>query len=302
MRVVGIENIICDYYLYKNKIYINGGGTIANILVNLDNQKIPCKLIGYCGNDEQGNWILHSLKKTNIDINQIQMTSTRTKCFYVTEKKTSSICPFCQKKKKRYPNTSIKKISLSLKSDDYVLLKDFTKANIQLIKQLKNEIFLDISMTKQILYSSKEEIENYIFHRYKIINMNESVFLLLQKKLKKISSELLKQMKSELIIITKGKKGVEFFYRQHHYQFDIENPFLEVETNGCGDTFFSNIIFEILKNPFKVWTKTDFIKIFEESQKKVKIVIQSIGARNHIIPNQEIKKAEQCICDTFHRI
>lgn len=303
MRVVGIENIICDYYFDQKNSYINGGGTVANILVNLDQKKIPCKLIGYCGSDKQGIWIINSLKKTKIDTKDIQMTSNRTKSFYIMENKTSSICPFCKSKKKRYPNLSISKIHSLLKPDDYILLKDYSKTNEQIMSQCQNKIFLDLSMIKPLLYCSKEEIENYIFNHYKVINIKENVFLFFQKKLKQSAKELLEKMNSEIILITKGKKGVEFFHNHRHYIFDIKEPFLEIETNGCGDAFFSNIIFETITNPRKIRTKKDFDKMFEESQKQVKIVIQTMGARNHIIPNQQIKKQNnECICDTFHLI
>ncbi len=299
MRVVGIENMICDYYFWNNQVFVNGGGTVSNILVNLDHQKIPCKLIGYCGADEQGTWIRNSLKQTTIDIQDITITNHPTKNFYIKDGKTTSYCPICQTKKERYPNFSLEKITSSITPTDYLLLKDYSITNVKLIIQLSNPILLDISTIKHFIYMEKEKIENYIFYPYKIMNISEDTFEFLLKKLNQTKKELLHKMNSELIIITKGKKGTEFFYHDHHYDFSIENPFPEIETNGCGDTFFSNIICHILLNPKKIWTETDFQKMFFESQKKVEIVLKNIGARNHIIPNVLIKKTNKCICMTF---
>lgn len=81
-------------------------------------------------------------------------------------------------------------------------------------------------------------------------------------------------------------------------EYDYEAmPIEEKETNGCGDIFFATFISEIIKK--ENITKIDIDEIFELAQKNVAIVLNNIGARNHIVKNVIIQKNKKCICVDF---
>lgn len=294
MRIIGIENFICDYYITDDKTYINGGGTVANILVNLDFFAISCKLIGYCGNDTQGNWIRNSLKGTNVDLSDIIITG-KTKKFFMKDGKYSSTCPICKQKAKRYPAIKIETILPLIKKDDWILIKDFSVLNNQIINQIKNPILIDIGYTKPLLHLEESEIIPFITYPYKMINLKEEVLIFLCNKLRIDKEKLLKEMKAEIIMITKGKNGVEFLFKNRQYQYKLKKPFKEIETNGCGDSFFSCAINRITRE--KNITEKTFKMIFDEGNKLVKQVVSQIGARNHLIPNGILTSYKNCICD-----
>ncbi len=98
------------------------------------------------------------------------------------------------------------------------------------------------------------------------------------------------------LIITKGKKGATIIFANNVYDYEVI-PLKEKETNGCGDIFFATFISEIIKKE-KI-TKIDIDEIFELAQKNVATVLNNIGARNHIVKNEIIKKNEKCICEDF---
>lgn len=295
MRIVGIENVVCDYYFWEEHIYINGGGTVSNILVNLDSYGIPCKLIGYCGNDAQGKWILNSLRHTNIDTSDIKEINARTKCFYIDKIRSSTICPICGKKKKKYPNEKVENILRNIKKEDILLIKDYSKINEKIIQNVKNDILIDMGYIKPLLYLDKETIKKFIYFPYLIVSIKEELLLFIAKKLGQPKEKILNDMKANLIVITKGKKGVEFIYQKKQYAYSLKEPYKEIETNGCGDAFFSIVIKEILNNP-EIQEKM-FSHFFEMGNKLVKVVLKEVGARNHVIPNGKMIGYKDCLCD-----
>lgn len=239
MKIVGIGNVILDYYFFDDKIYMNGGGTVSNILCNLSAMNIETKLIGYYGIDQTVNIALSSLKKAGVDISSLEQRHYETKKFYIDSFKTTSICPYCGKKTKNYPLKI--NIQTYLKSDDIVLIQDYI-----VLENIPNRICLDLGYVKKFLYLKKREIEEFIFQNYYIVSIKESALLFLLKRLEIELEEFLKKCNIYMLLITKGNRGVTIVFQNQVLNFKTE-PLEEVETNGCGDIFFATFIREVIK-------------------------------------------------------
>lgn len=288
MKVVGIKNLVLDYYFFDNEIYINGGGTVCNILSNLSKMGIPTKIIGYYGFDKMGEIAKISLEKCNVDISDLERKEYHTKCFFINPKKTTAVCPYCNKKTKDH---SLKK-DINIKKDDILLIQDYV-----LLNNLKNKICLDFSSFFSLIYKDKKEIENFIFRNYYIVSIKEKALLFLLKKLDMTFNQFIQKSNIYFLIITKEKKGATILFNKKEYNY-YNTPFKEIETNGCGDIFLATFICEILKRT--TLNKKDIDEIYQLALKNVHIVLQNIGARNHIIKNIKIKKKEnKCICEDF---
>ena len=109
MRVIGIGDLVIDYY-YKNGKFlgINGGMTAHNIIANLSKMGINTAVFGVCGNDLQGEIAIKSLENINVDVKKIKkLDNVKTRCFHVSyfdnDNKllfsSKKRCPFCCNKK-----------------------------------------------------------------------------------------------------------------------------------------------------------------------------------------------------------
>ena len=105
MRVVGIGDLVTDYYYLNGKLLgVNGGMTSHNIIANLANMGISTSVFASCGNDVQGKIAIKSLEDLKVDVSNIKVVNgVRTRCFHVSysfmEDKLKFIskkrCPFC---------------------------------------------------------------------------------------------------------------------------------------------------------------------------------------------------------------
>ncbi len=290
MTVVGISNLILDYYFFDNKITINSGGTVSNILANLSSMGIDTKIFGYYGSDTLGKEAKRMMEETGVDTSLLEMKDYKTKCFFINFQGYSSICPYCNKKRNNYKLR--KDIKYHLNEDDIVLIQDY----VALEKNIKQKLCLDFGYYGNLVYMSKEKIEDFIFHKFYMVSIKDKALSFILRKLDLTFDQFKKKMNVYFLIITKGKKGATIVFDNKEYDYEVI-PFEEKETNGCGDIFFATFISEIIKK--KNITKIDIDKIFELAQKNVAIVLNNIGARNHIVKNKIIKKNEKCICEDF---
>lgn len=289
MRVIGIGNLILDYYFVDGKIEINGGGTVSNILANLSSMGIKTKICGYYGNDILGSLSKKLLEEAKVNTGLLVKKNYHTKCFFIDLQKTSSICPYCGKK---YKNYKLKKdIKDFAEEDDIILIQDYT-----VLEDINNKICLDFGYYNHLLYEENEKIEKFIFRKYYIVSIKEEALFFILKKLKLTFQQFKEKINIYFLIITKGKKGVTIVFNDKEYNYKTK-PYEEKETNGCGDIFFSTFISEILKR--KNITKKDIDDIYYLAQNNVFTVVNTIGARNHIVKNKIITKNKKCICEDF---
>ena len=289
ITIVGIGNLILDYYFYDNKIYVNGGGTVSNILANLSNMGMDTKLVGYYGNNYVGEVAKKLLEKTGVNTSLLERKDYKTKCFFINSEGYSSTCPYCNTKTKNYKlRTDIDKF---IQKEDIILIQDYTVLNNN-----SNKVCLDFGYFKKLIFEDNKKIEEFIFKSYYIVTIKETALSFILKKLNITFEQFIQRSSIYFLIITKGKNGATIVYNHKKYEYHID-PLEEKETNGCGDIFFATFIYEIIKR--KNLTKKDIDEIFCLAQKNVSTVLNNIGARNHIVSNLVIKKSNKCICEDF---
>lgn len=292
MTIVGIGNLVLDYYFFDDSIYINGGDTISNILTNFSKMGIKTKIFGFYGNDIQGEIAKQSLIEAGVDTSLLEKANYQTKCFFIDQNGTTSKCPNCGKKRRNH--VLRKNIDKYIQNDDIVIIKDYTVININ------NKICLDFGYFKSLIYESKDAIEKFIFKNYYIVNIKKEALNFILKKLNITYQEFIEKNNIYFLIITNGSKGSEIIYKKKEYKFFTE-PFKEIETNGCGDIFFATFISEIITK--EELTDNDIETIYFKAQNNVKKVISNIGARNHIVKNIEITSTNnKCLCEDFKRL
>ncbi|MCI9280019.1 MAG: hypothetical protein HFJ02_04395 [Bacilli bacterium] len=289
MTVVGMSNLILDYYFFDNRITINGGGTVSNILANLSSMGMDTKIFGYYGSDILGKEAKRMIEEAGVDTSLLEMKDYKTKSFFIDSQGNKSSCPYCNNKGKNYKLR--KNIEYHLKKDDIVLIQDYV-----FLEKISNKLCLDFGYFGNLIYMNKDEIENFIFHEFYIVSIKDKVLSFILRKLNLTFDQFKKKMNIYFLIITKGKKGATIVFANNVYDYEVI-PLKEKETNGCGDIFFATFISEIIKKE-KI-TKIDIDEIFELAQKNVVTVLNNIGARNHIVKNEIIKKNEKCICEDF---
>ena len=158
MRVLGIGNLILDYYFFNDNIYINGGGTVSNILVNLSSFNVETKIIGYYGNDVVGHTSKNFIEKAGVNTSLLEEKNYSTKCFFINNKETNSICPYCRKKRKNYKLKD--NFYTYINKDDIILIQDYT-----VLKDIPNKICLDFSYFNKLIYKDNNDIKKYIFRK-----------------------------------------------------------------------------------------------------------------------------------------
>ena len=177
MRVVSIGDLVTDYY-YKNEKFlgINGGMTSHNIIANLAKMGINTAVFGVCGNDMQGEIAIKSLKKLDVDVNNIiVLDNTRTRCFHVSyfdnEDKLSFTskkrCPFCNNKK-WYEDSLIDtdNIIKKIDNDDILVFDNLNNRNQILIDKTDNKKIIDLGQYFELENLSDEEIINKIKNKF----------------------------------------------------------------------------------------------------------------------------------------
>lgn len=128
---------------------------------------------------------------------------------------------------------------------------------------------------------TKQYITNF-FKFADYIELNDNVLSLLFERLDiKTAEEFFEMLDLEFLVITKGKKGAEFLYRENGNIISIsKEPSViinSVDTSGAGDAFFSTLLKEY------AYTKTinkNFIdKAFSLANQASRNILMQFGSR-----------------------
>ena len=169
------------------------------------------------------------------------------------------------------------------KRKKYVILDKFLPINLEFIKNLpkNSKICLDIGHIRFFEHFTKQYLNNF-FSYANVIQINDNVLDFLFEKLGIRSLiELYKSLDLELLILTQGKKGATFVYKENNvvqtlskspeYIIDI------VDSSGAGDAFFSVIIKEYA---YSNKIDTSFVnKVFDLANKASRQIISHVGSR-----------------------
>ena len=311
MKIISIGDLVTDYY-YKNGklIGINGGMTSHNIIANIAKMKFNTAVYGVCGDDMAGNIAIKSLNDIGVNTENIKkIKNLDTRCFHVSyfesdgdwKFDSKKRCPICNEKKWYEPSKiDPDKIIRNIKQEDTLIFDNLNIMNQKIIDNTQNRKMLDLGQYSELDNYSNKEIINKLLNKFDIINLNERVEKYLKRRFNlKDLKDIYKMLKPNLIIVTRGKKGSDFVYKDLKITKNLESPAKEKDSTGAGDAFFSVFIVEYIKNKFVI--NDGFIEnTFKKATKLTKQVVKSFGARSHITPLYKIKKINNyCTCKNF---
>lgn len=298
MRIVSFGDLYCDYY-FKNDILqgVMGGKSNANILANLSKYYDTC-YIGITTNDSAGILAKSTLEELNIDVSHINIIDGNCKKFFISEDGYTQVCPYCNRDLSyKGIKTKSEYVIPYLKEDDILIIDSLNDLSLEVLEAVDNMAFLDIGYVGNLRFLSLDEIIDIIGNRFKIININEKVYDYFKNKFSIDSVDLYNYLKPDILIITRGKKGVDIIYNGEFEKKEIENPAVEVDSNGAGDAFFSEFIHIYLED--KAVDARMISKAYIKASTLSRRVVSKLGARTHLIPLKRIKQYKECICSEF---
>ena len=311
MRVVSIGDLVTDYY-YKNGklIGVNGGMSSHNIIANITKMELNTAVFGVCGDDMAGHVAIKSLKDIGVNVDSIEIIKDlKTRCFHVSyfdnngklKFESKKRCPLCNEKRWYEPSKiTSDNILTKIKVDDIIVFDSLNKENQNIIDNSQNRKMLDLGQYFELENYSNEEITSKLYKKFDIINLNERVkkYLVSRFNLNNLK-DIYQVIRPKLLIVTRGKEGADFIYKDFNVTMKLENPAEEVDSTGAGDAFFAVFISEYIKNNFII-NKKFIEETFKKATNLTKKVVQKFGARGHINSLYKIKKLNNyCTCQNF---
>ena len=311
MRVVSIGDLVTDYY-YKNGklIGVNGGMSSHNIIANITKMELNTAVFGVCGDDMAGHVAIKSLKDIGVNVDNIEIIKElKTRCFHVSyfdnngklKFESKKRCPLCNEKRWYEPSKiTSDNILTKIKVDDIIVFDNLNKENQNIIDNSQNRKMLDLGQYFELENYSNEEITSKLYKKFDIINLNERVkkYLVSRFNLNNLK-DIYQVIRPKLLIVTRGKEGADFIYKDFNVTMKLENPAEEVDSTGAGDAFFAVFISEYIKNNFII-NKKFIEETFKKATNLTKKVVQKFGARGHINSLYKIKKLNNyCTCQNF---
>lgn len=238
----------------------DGGGCNWNDLYNLSLMGETCYAFGTAGNDEEGKVAISSLKRANVDTSYIEIEEKSTNIMNIiipnsTLNDNSVIhswySPITNKFTMNFSENLPKKLPDSLQNNEvYLILDKFLPVNLEFLESIQNrKVCLDIGHIRFFEHFTRQYLLNF-FKNADYVQLNDSVTDLLFERLDvKDEAELFELLDLKLLVLTKGKKGAIFFFRDNNYNIVsiLKKPEIVVnatDTSGAGDAFFSMVVRE----------------------------------------------------------
>lgn len=276
-----------------NLIKEDGGGSNWNSLYNLSYMGENCYAVGSCGNDYEGDIAISSLSNFGVNTDYIKRGDFSTDVMnIIIPKKTglgddsiihSWYSPITNKRtlffREDLPTTIPKEL---LNNEIFILLDKFEPINLEFVDNIPNKkLCLDIGHYRFIEHFSKQYLTNF-FKKANLVQLNDNVSSLLFERLQiQDEFELFNLLDLELLVITRGKKGASFIFRENGNIVCIDkSPDIiaeVVDSSGAGDAFFATILKEYAYSDF---INSDFVNnTFGIANKASRDVISQLGSR-----------------------
>ena len=290
MNFITFGSLELDYYIRDNLLNsLNIGSSSLLTLVNLHGNK---KYISVSGNDTKKDIALSILNKLDIEvINKI--TTDNTKLLFIKPKTITNICPYCDRTKEYiYENNNT--YFLDNISNEKIIIDNLYEDTIDLLSNLDNEVYLILKDIDSIKYYNLDELNS--INNLELVFLNESVSQYLIKKYDIDEVDILKLFNTKMLIINKGKKGIEFITNDIIYEKENELDKEVIDNTGSEEALFATIINIYLENNKELTEKILSI-MFIKGESIYTIVRSRIGATSHLIPNTLLESYKGCICD-----
>lgn len=306
MCVIGIGELKIDEIYKKTSegLYLlkkDGGGTTWNVLCNLGANNIPTLALGVCGDDEEGDISINSLKKFNVDVSHIERVKDKTQKIYVIipegSHDDSSVKGFYTspitgvKEIIQYKERWSEQINIPENITGIALIDNLREQCLTAAKKVKNscncKVVLDLGHVSYIRDINNDDIIQH-FKNIDILQVNQSVADFLTQKMNLDKKQILSTLDLEVMVITKGSSGAEFVWNGKrnvkHREYFINEPAQIVDSFGAGDAVLSVFIKNYLEifNDVDSLNKRFYDKVFFEGTKLTSKVMGCIGARGHL--------------------
>lgn len=284
-----IKYIIGDLDLIKQ----DGGGCNWNDLYNLSLMGEKCYAFGTAGNDEDGRIAIASLKRAKVDTSYIEFEEKNTNIMNIIIPNSklddnsvihSWYSPITNKLTMNFSENLPSKLPEELQQNEiYLILDKFLPINLEFMKSITNKVVcLDIGHIRFFEHFTKQYLLNF-FKYADYVQLNNSVLELLFERLEvSDEAELFDLLDLKLLVLTKGKKGALFLFRNEDRNIIsiLKKPEIIInakDTSGAGDAFFSTVV-----RQFAYSDKIDenFVdNVFELASRASRDTISHLGSR-----------------------
>lgn len=279
-----------------NLIKQDGGGCNWNDLYNLSLMGEKCYAFGTIGNDEEGKIAVSSLNRANVDTSfiEIEQKSTNIMNIIIPNSKLNDntvihswYSPITNKLTMNFSENLPKTLPDSLQNNEvYLILDKFFPINLEFLHSIKNrKVCLDVGHIRFFEHFTRKYLLDF-FKNANYIQLNDSVLDLLFERLDVSDEvELFELLDIELLVLTKGKRGAIFLFRDetNHITSIFKKPEIIVnasDTSGAGDAFFSMVVKEFAYS--KKIDKSFVDKTFALANAASRDIIIQIGSRKTI--------------------
>lgn len=296
---IGFGELVVDKLYDKKGNLLNqdGGDTTWNILYHLGLMGEETYGVGACGNDENTQIAFDSLKRAKVNTEYIQIQDKKTNVVYSTleiEKNGKPKIEFFEKSP--FDGQSSFEISKSIpiilpeelkEKDIIVVLMDLDSQNLEFINGIENKkVALDLGHIEFFENLDSEYILEFL-RKVDICQLNGDVVNTLLKKLNvRNELELYKLLDPELLVITYGRDGAKFLFRENEEVKEInKKPVKTIEnvsdTSGAGDAFLSVILksYNMLLSNNRKFDESSINNVFSLANLFSCQIIQQIGCR-----------------------
>lgn len=306
-RFIALGDLVADCY-YRNNgnslelIKVDGGASRFNVLANLAKRGYNTKIIsGYCP-DKIGQMILDFMEELDIDTKDVIVKKGETKKYHIIPNNYDShlcqkICPICGKS--TWYNESIEDMDYyisKIQLRDVIILDKIDVAMGELF-YCNNDKILDLGRIKKLILLPKTKIKNLLRGNLEILQLNEVVekYLLAVFNIESLH-ELYKILHPKLLIVTRGRKGTDFVYKNSIYSKVIKKPKRELDDTGAGDAFLS-VIIQCYYDNNKMVNQQFIDEAFEKAIKVTSEVVSHLGARGHLYEGYYPENTCDCMCE-----
>lgn len=271
----------------------DGGGSNWNTLYNLSYLGETCYAVGTCGKDKEGDIALSSLKAGNVNTDFVRRDDISTSIMNIIIPNQSELgdnsiihswySPITNKRTLFFrDNLPLELPTEILENDIYVLFDKFETINYDFISNLqKKKVCLDIGHVRFIEHFTKQYLTMF-FKTANLVQLNDTVKELLFERLQiQNEFELFNLLDLDLLVVTKGKKGASFIFKENNELKSIDKtPEIiakVVDSSGAGDAFFASVI---QGYAYSDVINSDFVNnIFSTANKASRQVIGQLGSR-----------------------
>lgn len=306
-RFIAVGDLVADCY-YKDEngqkklVKVDGGASRFNVIANLASRGYKTKVFSSCGSDMTGDIILYYMKKLGVDLSDVTITNYKTLRYHIIPTqygthRCEKTCPICQEKTWRGQIIkNYEKCISKIQRRDVLILDSISSENANLIFNTTNDKILDLGRIKKLIPLTSNSIIAFLKGKIEVLQLNELVekYLLAKFEVESLE-EIYEILKPNLLIVTRGKAGTDFVYRNHIYSKVLKTPAIEIDDTGAGDAFLSVVIQEYYNNNKRI--DQQFVdKTFKKATKVTTQAVSHLGARGYLYPGYYPENTCNCMC------